>query len=375
MRRPKIPGSSSRFTPSTLRPWPGPRWRAATLLVAMLVAFAPGCAGAAPERAPRAQERGKPASEPPRTAAEPVKVFSLQRPNADPRAELPELKDSQVYGVSWRFHWRTIEPAEGQYQWAPIDQALETTGRAGKKAMLRVTAGINSPEWVYQAGAKSIAFSNRDLHNSENFAKDLRMPVPWDDVFLAKWLRFVQALGARYQRHPSLYSVQMTGGGHIGEMNLPKAPDKWKQLGFSDERLISAWKRIIDAYQQAFPGVPTNLDINEPMGRKQSNVLEPVVAYVLKTYPGKVYLQNNGLRADFPRDNHIRRRLREAASTTSVGYQMLGGKGFLDDNTGDRRRAFAHAVEDRASYVEIYAADLRDASGQRALEVLGGARR
>ena len=336
----------------------------------LVIAFGPGCAGAAPERGRKAQERGKTAAEPAKTTGESVKVFSLQRPNTDPRWDLPELKDPQVYGVSWRFHWAAIEPADGRYQWAPIDQALEATGGAGKKAMLRVTAGINTPEWVYQAGAKALAFSNKDLHNPETYARDLRMPVPWDDVFLAKWTRFVQAMGARYQRHPSLYSVQMTGGGHIGEMNLPKAPDKWRQAGYSDERLIGAWKRIIDGYQQAFAGVPTNLDINEPMGRKQSNVMEPVVAYVLKTYPGKVYLQNNGLRADFPRDNPIRQLLREAAGTTSVGYQMLGGKGHLDDKTGDRRRAFGHAVEDRATYLEVYAADLRDSTAHRALEVL-----
>jgi hypothetical protein len=162
----------------------------------------------------------------------------------------------------------------------------------------------------------------------------------------------------------------MTGGGHIGEMNLPKAYQKWQQAGYTDEKLITAWTRIIDAYQKAFPNTPTNLNINEPLGLNRSNVLKPVVSYVLATYPQKVYLQQNAMRADLRKDDLIRQIIRDASSKTMVGYQMIGGKGYLDQQTGDRLIAFRNAKEDYINYMEVYAGDVRDPVHKRAMQFL-----
>lgn len=304
---------------------------------------------------------------------EPVKIFSLLSPDKDVKEELPELNDPLVYGLSWRFRWKSIEPEPGQYKWAPIDQAVEMTRKAGKKVLLRVVAGMHTPEWVYRAGAKAFDFSSKDLANPEGYPTSMRMPLPWDGVYLAKWEAFIQAFGNRYNGNPQLYSVGMTGGGYIFEMNLPKAFEKWRQAGYADEKLIAAWKRIIDTYQKAFPDTPTNLDINEPLGSLQySNVLDPIVSYTMATYPHKVYLQHDGLRADSPQDSRIRRILREAAGKTVVGYQLLGGKGHRESETGDRLATFKHALEDNVGYVEVYALDVRDARLKRALQLLGG---
>jgi hypothetical protein len=302
-------------------------------------------------------------------AKEQIKIFSLLAPDRVPTPNTPGLQDPLIYGLSWRFKWATIEPREGQYNWDTIDRAIELTSNSGKKAMLRVIAGINTPEWVYQAGAKPFEFSNADLANPGNYSPKLRMPIPWDNTYLGKWEKFIQAFGVRYSSHLQIYSVQMTGGGHIGEMNLPKAFEQWRRVGYTDENLIMAWKRIIDSYQKAFPMTPTNLDINEPL-RKQSDVLTPVVEYVLTTYPGKVYLQQNGLKADFQNDSRIRGLLREASKTTIVGYQMVGGKGFLEKQTGDRAAAFRNALEDRATYIEMYGSDVKDRAHDRALQSL-----
>jgi hypothetical protein len=298
-----------------------------------------------------------------------VKIFALQKPVNGRKHDVPELHDPLIYGLSWRFKWQAIESQDDRYQWELIDRALEVTRKGGKKLMLRVVAGINTPEWLYQAGGKAFPFSNADLAHPQHYAESLRMPIPWDEVYLAKWEEFINAFGERYNGNPDIYSIQMTGGGHIGEMNLPKAHKKWQQVGYSDEKLIAAWKRIINAYQKAFPDTPTNLDINEPLGRR-SKVLEPVVSYVVATYPGKVYLQHNGLKEDLPKDHHIRQTLREASRKTLVGYQMLGGKGFLDKQVGDRVIAFRNALEDHASYVEVYASDVRDPGLKAALQFL-----
>jgi hypothetical protein len=303
-----------------------------------------------------------------------VKIFSLLRPDAVPEAvapQLSELGDPLIYGLSWRFRWKTIEPQEGQYNWQAIDKAIEVTRKAGKKVILRIVAGVHTPEWVYQAGAKPFDFGNADLLHPEAYEKTLRMPIPWDDVYLAKWEEFIQAFGKRYNGNPHIYSIPMSGGGHIDEMNLPKAYEKWRQAGYSDERLTSAWKRIIDTYQKALPNTPTSLAINEPLGGRRSNVLNPIVSYVLTTYPHKVYLQENALKADLPRNGQIRQIIREASDKTTVGYQMVGGKRFVEKQTGDWLAAFRNAMEDHASYVEVYANDVRDPGQRKALQFLG----
>ncbi len=291
-----------------------------------------------------------------------VKIFSLQSWRGNSTGDVPELKKDFVEGVSWRFGWELIEPDDGQYYWSIVDKAIAEAKKQNKKVMLRVTAGIYTPDWVYKAGAKRLTFSPDDVWNTEGWKNRsvMEMPIPWDPVFLAKWERFVKEAGKRYNKHPQVFSIQMTGGGWLGEMNLPKAFDKWKEAGYSDEKLINAWKRIIDAYRASFPDTPSNLDINEPLGWKRSNVLEPVVNYVLNKYPDKVYLQQNGLRADMPPEHRIRKILRGAPPRTVIGYQMIGGKNWLDEKVGDRGKAFKNAIEDNADYIEVYAADVND---------------
>lgn len=291
-----------------------------------------------------------------------VKIFSLQSWRGNSTGDVPELKKDFAEGISWRFGWELIEPDDGQYYWSIVDKAIAEAKKQNKKVMLRFTAGIQTPDWVYKAGAKSIIFSNEDVWNTEGYKNrpSMDMPLPWDPVFLTKWGRFIKEAGKRYNKHPSVFSIQMTGGGWLGEMNLPKAFDKWREAGYSDEKLINAWKKIIDTYRINFPDTPTSLDINEPLRKKHSNVLEPVVHYVLDKYPNKVFLQQNGLRADMPQDHRIRKILREASKKTVVGYQMIGGKNWLNEEVGDRGRAFRNAIEDNASYIEVYAGDVND---------------
>jgi hypothetical protein len=247
---------------------------------------------------------------------------------------------------------------------------LEATSSIGKKIILHTVPGVQTPEWVYQAGAKPFNFTNRNLLNGKFYNESLNIPVPWDEVYMAKWERFIQGLGRRYNRNPHIYGVVMAGGGWLDEMNLPKAHEEWKRIGYSDEKLIAVWKRLIDTYRKAFPDTPTILSINEPLGQRRSNVLKPVVSYVLETYPQKVYLQENSLRADLPKGDLIRQIIREASARTVVGYQMTGGKGFLDKETGDRLTAFRNALEDHVSYIEIYATDVTDPNQRTALHFL-----
>jgi hypothetical protein len=289
-----------------------------------------------------------------------ILVFSLQEPGAT-GGDVEEWDDPNVAGISWRFRWKTLEPREGRYDWASVDEVLRKTADAGKLSMVRVVAGQRSPKWVYEAGAKPFEFTRRDLfHPQQHRVGTLKMPLPWDDVYLEKWMRFIDAFGKRYNGREGLYSVHMSGGGRIGEMNLPKNKEDWRSAGYTHEKLIAAWKKIIKGFRKALPDTPTNLAVNRPLGKDSEEVVERLVDYVLQTYPGKVYLQQNGLKAGMSLEHPMRAMLREAAQKTTVGYQMVGGAGWLGDVAGDPASAIDLAKSDGASYVEVYARDLRE---------------
>ena len=104
------------------------------------------------------------------------------------------------------------------------------------------------------------------------------MPVPWDEPYLASWERFLQALGRHLQTWTNLYCVQMTGGGFIGEMHLPKKSAEviaqWENAGITDDKLIAMWQRIIRAYDKTMPpGIGLALDLGQPF-RKSNNETE-----------------------------------------------------------------------------------------------------
>lgn len=287
-----------------------------------------------------------------------------------------ELTDPLLYGISWKFRWKTLEPAQGQYDWGLVDRDLQLAARAGKKVALRVYSGIESPDWVYTAGAVPFDFSNSDVLNPGQYSSPLRMPVPWDPTYLVQWTDFVREFGSRYSGNPDIYLIEMAGAGFIGEMSLPHSSadvlTRWRQAGFTDQADVDAWKRIIDSYRSAFPQTPSALDIGEPLGYGKSNVMTAVTDFCLEKYPQKVFLQQNGLQAGYEHSiNPVRLILRQAATRTVIGYQMYGGKGtILSAKTGDRRTAFRVAIEDGAQYVEVYDADIGDSANHDALSYL-----
>jgi Beta-galactosidase len=321
-----------------------------------------------------------PASVP--SGGQPVKILDyIAPPDVPPETfrsrASNQLRDPMIYGISLKFRWSTLEPGDGRYDWSLIDQAISLSAEFGKKVVLRVYSGLVTPDWAYANGAAAFTFTNSDLSNPQQYpGGTLRMPLPWDDRYLAEWTAFVSAFGARYDGNPHIYMIEMAGGGVIGEMCLPHSTPaivgRWRAAGYSDAADIGAWKRVVDAYRAAFPGTPTALDLCEPLGRNVSNVMKPVAEYALGQYPGRVYLQQNGLQASYSNGiNDVRSILRAAATRTVVGYQMYGGAGTnLDEKTGDRRTAFQVAIEDGAQYVEVYQGDLADPANQPALEYL-----
>jgi hypothetical protein len=174
--------------------------------------------------------------------------------------------------------WSKVEPEERRYDWNYIDREIATARRLRKRITLMVLGGPQAPEWVYRAGARDFHFSWGSRYRP---AEEARIPVLWDEVYLRKWTAMVQALGQRYGREPTVALVHISGATENGlEMQLPSsARDRtaWLRTGYTPEKAITAWKRIIDTFARAFPNSPLDIDIHPVLG--SDRVAEEVAAY------------------------------------------------------------------------------------------------
>ncbi|MBV9659399.1 MAG: hypothetical protein JO295_14965 [Verrucomicrobia bacterium] len=298
-------------------------------------------------------------------------IFSLYRRRA-PLDDPAELDLPYVAGLSVRFGWAELEKSPGQYDWSLLEKAHRIAAAKNKLLMIRVIAGVNSPRWLYAQGVPKITFQG-DETNWMPADETATMPVPWSESYLQRWERFLSALGREISGWPEVYCVHMTGGGFIDEMHLPKKNpatiQQWNEAGISDETLFAMWRKIIAAYDKSMPGnVGLTLALGIPFAR--SRTPELVYRYALERYPGRVWFQQNGLKAERAAGARFPEMLRGASAKTVVGYQMVGGGRFLDAQTGDRRAAFENAIQDHASYVEVYRTDLIDPQWREALQFL-----
>jgi len=92
-----------------------------------------------------------------------------------------------------------------------------------------------------------------------------------------------------------------------------------------------------------------------------------VVDYCQETYGSKIYIQSCDLRevgSDFAPY------IVEAGTYTWTGYQMYGGREWLDATTGDRMAAFKKGLANGIVFCEVYRGDLLDPTLDRAIRFL-----
>ncbi|MHC4178469.1 MAG: DUF4832 domain-containing protein, partial [Planctomycetota bacterium] len=134
----------------------------------------------------------------------------------------------------FRVYWRFIEPQRDRYQWDRLDKALKTAAQRGQTLLLRIPPyGTNQetdvPGW-YRAMV----------------GKEGKLPVkkwmtdPEDPRYVEHFGGMVRDLGARYDGHPDLESVDMALVGAWGE-------------GAGSARLTQKTREaLVDCYLDAF---------------------------------------------------------------------------------------------------------------------------
>ena len=124
-----------------------------------------------------------------------------------------------------RFSWSDIEPAEGQYNWTRIDNAIKVASDNGIKFAFGVMVCFQSstPQWVFDAGARWYEPDvTRPIGEPVGGRNTIGKIPYWTEnpVFFEKQRNFVLALGKKYDGNPNVEFVDVRNYGMLGEGHL-----------------------------------------------------------------------------------------------------------------------------------------------------------
>lgn len=129
-----------------------------------------------------------------------------------------------------RYEWSQIEPAEGRFNWKPIDDQIAAWKKAGKQfsfgvmclnSSTTVPGGFSTPKWVFDAGAKFSAIDLKSLRDQYSGSPGVRIvPDFADPIFKAKQKALLTALAARYDGNPNLAFIDIRAYGNWGENHM-----------------------------------------------------------------------------------------------------------------------------------------------------------
>ncbi len=129
-----------------------------------------------------------------------------------------------------RYDWSSIEPAQGQYNWSPIDYAINAWQAQGKQFAFGVMNADSTdysnqfvtPQWVFADGARSVRSQSFDNVTGKTGIQ--YVPVWNDPVFLQKLKDFVTALAQRYDTNPNIAYIDVRSYGNWGEQHVYGIP-------------------------------------------------------------------------------------------------------------------------------------------------------
>ncbi|MBN8215587.1 MAG: beta-galactosidase [Spirochaetes bacterium] len=198
-------------------------------------------------------------------AAFPRGIF-VSGPPASARSTsvLPSLAGKDfVAGYLVRIDWASLEPEEGRCDMALLDRELAAARAVGKQVALAVVNGAHVPPWLWDRGAASVQVPVRGRGVQ-------RIALPWDEVYLAAWCRFVGQLGKHAASHPSLVLVHITHATLNGfEMQLAFSPTEeaaWREAGYTAAKHLASWQRVVATFGAAFPTLPLDVEVHPVLG-------------------------------------------------------------------------------------------------------------
>ena len=228
-------------------------------------------------------------------------------------------------GVALVIGWSAIEPSMGQFQWTTLDQWLTQAMTSGKKIELIVTAGEDTPQWLYDTGgAHPLSFTISPHSGATGQCQPVTLAAPWDAAFLTQWDAMLVALAAHLKAigaYNAITLLRLTGINRTtDELRLPAetaqstglacvtdAIATWQQAGYRPSLLLQGWDAITSSFQKSFPDKAFSVAIisvnafppiaEDGSVNKQlvNNQAAPLLAHANQKFGGRLVVQYNFL--------------------------------------------------------------------------------
>ena len=263
-----------------------------------------------------------------------------------------KLASPKWTGIVIRQRWSAVQPTATTTDWTFIDEQIARAKKHHKKYILAIYTGDNDPTWL-------------------NIPLYLTAPYPWDQTMLTEHGKMVELLGKRYAEDPDLVGVEIGGPtrGPSGSLEMHLATGLTRQEGYSEAKMIAAWKECIDQYAAAFPTCALISDGGIAPGGGKATITQAVFDYLFDKYRDRANFSHCALKANTPEDAiHHLMVVNMGGRGGRIGFEMIGPSvgGTNGDNGAVRRfggefgQALELAQRAHARWLKVYQGDERN---------------
>jgi len=291
-----------------------------------------------------------------------------ERDNAAPTT------NPHIVGALHTIYWSSVEPRDGQFDWADIDQRLARWTKANKKVALRImwsssgnwpepAAKHPTPPWVLDKGAVTVH------SNSSN----TDIPLIWDPVYRKYALRFLQEVARKFDGDPNVLFIDVTPGAETNPYRFrrinvqePQFKQRFAETAASDGRKYSheLWLETVKQAVSDATGVikKTKLLVTLNVGSLDGpSQMQPIGDHcvALGCYVGQNGLRGNNYSKDGPRASPFL----TWGQKTKLYFEMLDATSA--GTTGPLMDVMKRAESIGCDYLGVYSADvLKGTPGQ-----------
>ncbi len=293
--------------------------------------------------------------------------------DGDHRPYAATLDNPAISGLFLYFHWATLEPAKGQFDFSRLEQAFKLADSEHKTIQLALLPGFWTPQWLLDelpscdswlaSGGKTgpappeCGKATFGLNEGVALKGQLHeLPLPWNPVYKRYWHAFLLEVARRFGQRKAFVSIAVAGPTSQSEEILmphagPGEKQKWARLlrAFyrdpsyhrSNKAFVEEWKAEIDDYGRIFSNVTLaltragGLPFNPPR-RPGASTLE-IAAYFARRPLGSnaKATQNNGIEVVHPL---TMKPVKEMSADTALRPRVLAGGEFCTGFARDPAR-------------------------------------
>ncbi|MGD0401120.1 MAG: hypothetical protein ABSC04_19695 [Syntrophobacteraceae bacterium] len=212
------------------------------------------------------------------------------------------LNNPFISGVDCQIKWSDIEPVQGKPDWSKLDELFTAAESSEKWVQLSIYPGFFAPAWALE-GVESEKFA---VQYGPDAGTVLRLPMPWDRVYLNRWFTFLKQISNRYGKSPAFKVIAAAGPTSVStEATLPnKRGDlkKWQNHSYKPRKYISAWRKVFEVYAADFPDQYVSLPVYGGLNINDQGKIHPGAG--MRMRPTLLHLAIGLLGRRFILENH-----------------------------------------------------------------------